>query len=582
MITIFQKIFGGFLFGIILLSALILFFSFRSIRNNYIENLSTELKNLNTTFQITLIPLMENGEFDRLDSLVKALDKQISTRITVLDSEGTVLADSKKNPKFMENHGSRPEVKDALRGKTGKVIRFSTTVREEMLYVALPVYHDDKLLGVSRVSLFLSYINELIDELTIRILNIAIVVIVVALFGVWAFSRSITKPIKKLAEASRKVADGDFSTKVVLPNRDEIGDLANNFNHMTAEIERLFGQVTSQKEELDNLITSLQEGFAVINDEGLILMHNRVFRKITGDAEIRNRNFNEVFNNKKLKKFIKKILRKKDSFTKEINTPEMFLLCSGSYLDTKNEAVILFHDITELKQLERIKRDIVANVSHELRTPLTAIKGFVETLEEEVEEKGKYYLNIIKRHTDRLIAIVEDLLVLSEIEEAGSKLLVKNVDLKVVCENIINMFDQTIQEKGMKLSCDIQHDMPIIKADMFKIEQVLINLIDNAIKYSNEGGEIRVKAYSVEDIAFIEVIDKGMGIPPDDQKRIFERFYTVDKSRSRRLGGTGLGLSIVKHIVRAHGGEITLKSEPKKGTRFIIEIPVNGAQSELA
>jgi two-component system phosphate regulon sensor histidine kinase PhoR len=226
-----------------------------------------------------------------------------------------------------------------------------------------------------------------------------------------------------------------------------------------------------------------------------------------------------------------------------------------------------------MKELERIKRDLVSSVSHELRTPLTSIKGFAETLEEEIDEKNRHYVEIIRRNTDRLINIVRDLLLLSQMEEAGVEIEMEEVDLKGLAENTVRIFDGQLKEKGLALFLEIEPDLPAISADPFKIEQLLINLLDNAIKYTDQG-EVRLSLRRDDRKVVIEVRDTGIGMLKSKLSRIFERFYVVDKSRSRKTGGTGLGLSIVKHIVLLHGGEIAVESEPGKGSRFLVRLPL--------
>ena len=248
-------------------------------------------------------------------------------------------------------------------------------------------------------------------------------------------------------------------------------------------------------------------------------------------------------------------------------------LCSATSLKSKEEIVLVFHDITEIKEIEKMKRDFVANVSHELRTPLTAIKGFVETLlDEEKDLNKKHYLKIIQRHTDRLINIVKDLLLLSQLEERRSKLEIEDVNLKRLLEDISKMFIEKIKQKKLKLKIEIQKDLPLVKADPFKLEQMFINLIDNAIKYTDKG-EIKISIEQIDNLIKIVVADTGIGISEKHLSRIFERFYVVDKSRSRRYGGTGLGLSIVKHVVLLHNGKIEVKSKKNKGTKFTIYLP---------
>jgi len=254
---------------------------------------------------------------------------------------------------------------------------------------------------------------------------------------------------------------------------------------------------------------------------------------------------------------------------------DRIFLCSATFLKSGEEVVVVFHDITQVKNIEKIKKDFVVNVSHELRTPLTAIKGFVETLEEEVDGKIQHYIDIIKRHTDRLINIVRDLLLLSELEEKGVTLEIEEVNVKNTVERIIPLFEQRLREKNLTLNLKVEGNLPPIKADPFKLEQMFMNLMDNAVKYTEKGGVfISVKKVREQKVC-IEIQDTGIGIPKEHLPRIFERFYVVDKSRSRSFGGTGLGLSIVRHIVLLHNGSIDVESSPGSGTTFSITLPVN-------
>ncbi|RLE05479.1 MAG: PAS domain-containing sensor histidine kinase, partial [Candidatus Aminicenantes bacterium] len=261
----------------------------------------------------------------------------------------------------------------------------------------------------------------------------------------------------------------------------------------------------------------------------------------------------------------------KKNLLEEIELNKKIFLCSFVFIPSKEELIIVFHDITEFKRLEKIKRDFVVNVSHELRTPLTAIKGYVETLEEEVEGEAKRYLEIIKKHTERLINIVQDLLLLSELEEKGLSEAREDVDLKDMVEDVFKIFKQKAEEKNLKLSL-VSENKPVVRGDPFKLEQMFINLIDNAIKYT-EKGEVLVSLKRADKGVVVEVKDTGVGIPAEHLDRIFERFYVVDKSHSRKLGGTGLGLSIVKHIVLLHNGKIDVESKLGKGAKFTIVLP---------
>jgi two-component system phosphate regulon sensor histidine kinase PhoR len=529
-----------------------------------------DLNNLAYTLKLKVLPLIEQKDFERLDVLVKKIGKDINTRITIIASDGVVWADSERNPDLMENHRDRPEVIKALKVGIGKSLRFSTTVKEEMLYVAIPLQSKDRLLGVLRVSLFLSDINKLLNNLRIKIFWVVIIITLLSLLGASVFSKNLSTPIKELVGASKKLASGDFSTKVIFKRRDELGELAESFNQMGERLKSLFDNLTLQQEELNDIISSLEEGLLVLDKKGAISLFNESFKKIV-QTNPEGKSYWEVIRNHKMTKLIEKTIKEKKNFLEEIELNEKVFLCSFVFIPSKEELIIVFHDITEFKRLEKIKKDFVVNVSHELRTPLTAIKGYVETLEEEVESEAKRYLEIIKKHTERLINIVQDLLLLSELEEKGLSEAREDIDLRDMVEDVFKIFKQKAEEKNLKLNL-VCENKPVVKGDPFKLEQMLINLIDNAIKYT-EKGEVLVSLKRVNKEVVVEVKDTGVGIPAEHLDRIFERFYVVDKSHSRKLGGTGLGLSIVKHIVLLHNGKIDVESKLGKGAKFTITLP---------
>lgn len=568
---IFLKIFIGYFFIIIILSFFIIVFSFRTIRNYYITTLSADLKNLGIILKIEIEPLIENGKLQELDAFVKKLSKRIDTRITIIAPSGKVLADSENDPKTMENHKTRPEVINALNGKTGKSLRFSTTVKEEMLYVALPIKNGSELVGVIRTSLFLKDINSLLANLKAKMLQIVLLVVLVSILIALVFSRSLSRPIGQLASAARQVASGNFNVRVSLKNNDELKELANSFNLMTKKIQTLFTELSLKTDELNNIITSLREGFLVLNEAGKVIICNDSFKNIIENDSPEGKFWWEVIRVAGLGELIKRVLEEKKNLIEEIEFGEKVFLCSITFIPSMNETSLVFHNITEVKKLEKIKRDFVVNVSHELRTPLTAIKGFVETLEEEIDKKHSRYLNIIKKHVDRLINIVQDLVLLSELEEVNTKIELKTVYMKNLITDVLKLFENKIEQKGLSLKQSIQN-VPAIQADAFKLEQMLINLLDNAIKYT-EKGFIKLSLRKENKQIVIKVEDTGIGIPEKHLGRIFERFYVVNKSHSRKLGGTGLGLSIVKHIVLLHNGKIDVESVVGKGTRFTITLP---------
>lgn len=572
--TIFLKIFSCFLLITIFLSGLILIFSFTAAKNNYIESTANYLKNIGTVLGEQIIPLIEKNDSEELDKLVKMLGNKIQTRITVIVPDGTVLADSQENPKLMVNHGTRTEIAQALEGKTGRFLRESETLRKQMLYIAVPVKKNYKILGVVRLSLFLKDINSTINHVRTKILEISLLVVALSLLISTLFSRSLSRPIRELSSVSRKIANGDFNARVFLKRRDELHELADNFNTMAADMKKLFDDLKNQKEELDSVISSLQEGILVLDSEERVILTNDSFRKIIKN-NIKERQFYwEFFRIPQFDELVKKIKSTRNNVSEEISFENKIFSCNGTFLSARKEVAVIFHDITSIRNLEKIKTDFVSNISHELRTPLTAIKGFVETLQSSVvSEENKHYLDIVSRNTDRLVSIINDLLFLSELEEKSLKIDLIEVDLKSLLKKIIRIFEQKLKEKSLSLKLDIKEELPLIKADPFKLEQIFINLIDNAIKYT-EKGNIEISVKKKENSIEIVFEDTGIGIPAEHISRIFERFYVVDKSRSKKLGGTGLGLSIVKHIVSLHEGSITVKSSHGIGTKFIVTLPL--------
>ncbi len=570
--SLFFKIFLSFCLIILSLSMLVFVFSFKTIKHHYINTLSLDLKNLAYTLKLKVLPFMEEKDFEGLDSLVKKIGKDIKTRITIIAPDGRVLADSEKDPHLMENHSNRPEVKQAKIKGFGKSLRFSTTVKEEMLYVAVPVRSKEKFLGVLRVSLFLKDINKLLNNLKNAIFGIVIFITFLSLLGAFILSKNLSYPLKELASASKRLADGDFSARVNFKRKDEIGELAESFNKMSGELKRLFDNLTLKQEELNSIISSLEEGLLVLDKKGRIILSNESFKKIV-QTNPEGKLWWEVLRNPDIAQLIEEAKEEKRISSRELELNEKVFLCSFVSMPSKEELIIVLHDITEFKKLEKIKKDFVANVSHELRTPLTAIKGYVETLEEEIEGDAKHYLDIIKKHTERLINIVSDLLLLSELEEKGLTQVKERVNLEEIAKNVCKIFEQKAKEKGLELNLICEGE-PVIKGDPFKLEQMFINLIDNAIKYT-EKGEVNVLLYQADKKVIVKVKDTGVGIPKEHLDRIFERFYVVDKSRSKKLGGTGLGLSIVKHIVLLHNGKIDVESTPGEGTEFIVTFPAS-------
>lgn len=572
---LFSKIFTGYFCAIAFLSAFILYFTFQTINDYYIAEKISQLFKIDYSLKLKLSSLISNAQYAQLDSIAKIVGKELNIRLTVVDTTGVVLADSQTEPIIMENHLDRPEIKDAIAKGSGSSIRYSTTIQEELLYVTVPIELDGKVVAFSRISVLIKEIYQLINKLRYQVFIIAFIFIIVSLFIVLLLSRSLTKPIINLVRISRRVASGDFSARASFDRHDELGMLAESFNAMTLRLKGLFEQSSLQKIETDEIVRSIREGFVVLNSDGSVLMSNEGFSRITGYTFVYQKNYKDIINDELFCSLIENTFKQKCSLSDEIYIDNKFYLCSSNYIKAKEEVAVILYDITRLKVLDDIKKDIVTNVSHELRTPLTAIKGFLETLEEELtNDQQRHYLSIISRHTERLASIVSDLLLLSSLETTSDRSLdIEEIDISVVIKNVLKLFEGRILEKGLIIEFDKVSFLQLIEIDVFKIEQLLINLIDNAIKYTDVG-KIQINVYINNYNMFIEIVDTGCGIPKEHSERIFERFYTVDKSRSRKLGGTGLGLSIVKHIVALHSGTILVQPNEPNGTKFVISLPL--------
>ena len=404
-----------------------------------------------------------------------------------------------------------------------------------------------------------------------KILVIAAVAILALLLSFY-FVSDITMPIAKIVAVTKKVARGDFSQRIEISHKDDTRMLLENMNYMIEHLQFLFDRLKEEKEDKENLIHSMHDGFIIIDESGVIITSNKAFNSICGENDVDGRFFWEILRDEQLNDFFREIRKTYVDDGTEINLNGKCYLCSFSYVKLKHQFIIILYDISERKRLETVKKDFIVNVSHELRTPLTAIKGFVETLADESSGENLHYLGIINRHTDRLINIVNDLLTLSELEDESIELIVDEIRLQGFFNNILMLFKASAAAKKLSLTAEVNPAELTIMGDTFKLEQVFINLVDNAIKYTDAGG-VSLKAEDDGENVRIEVSDTGIGIPENQLDRIFERFYVVDKSRSRKVGGTGLGLSIVKHIVILHGGTISIKSSPKAGSKFILSLP---------
>jgi two-component system phosphate regulon sensor histidine kinase PhoR len=452
-------------------------------------------------------------------------------------------------------------------------IRHSSTLKTDMMYVGIPLTAGGRVVGVLRLSYFMRDFETLMASLRADLLRIVGLVTLLAFLLAVLLARSMTVPLREVIDASKRVASGDFAVAVSTRRSGEFKGFAQSFNAMTGKLQEMFGEIRLQNEEIRSILASIREGLCVLDKDSRIVLCNASFRRIVANDTPEGRHLWEVVRSSGVAEVVRKAREAGAEAAAEIPVGDRTFFCSVSRLAAADRLVVTLHDVTEFRALEKTKRDFVVNVSHELRTPLTAIKGFVETIEPRADGENRPYLEIIRRNTDRLIAIVEDLLVLSQLEAPGLKLDKEPVDVRAVAENILKLFERRAQEKGIALVMDAPAGLPEIAADPVHLEGLLLNLVDNAVKYTDKGS-VTVRLGVREGRFLVEIADTGIGIDAGHLPHIFERFYVVDKSRSKKLGGTGLGLAIVKHIVQAHGGAVSVKSRLGEGSTVTVSLPL--------
>ena len=546
----------------------------------YAASLDSSMKaeGISTDSTLRLSPASE--EFNLLDFG----KKMITSRITIVDYNGTVLGESQTEYNRMENHLDRKEVQQALQGKIGEDIRLSSTLNMDFLYIAVPSSQTGSIIRVSVPLIQLEIINTRIWGYCLLGIIVGLLLTILLAFK---FASDISKPIKELTSVSKDIANGNYSKRVPAISKDELGQLASTFNEMAEKLDITVSDLTDKNVQFDAILNSMTNSLVAVDSNLRIILINSVTARIWGldSSEVLGRKFIEVIRNNQLNEIIHNTITGNQSSVCEISLsmPEEGIfrvyaspIQSSDGKGSNSGAIITIHDITNLKKLEQIRTEFVSNVTHELKTPLTSIRGFVETLRSGAVKDPDItaqFLEIIDIEADRLTMLINDILQLSEIENNLSDTNIGTHNLNSIINEVISILQSSADKRNIKLFADADTRIKI-HANRDRIKQMLINLIENAIKYNVENGSVRIKAVKSEGRLAISVSDTGIGIAEQHYSRIFERFYRVDKGRSRGMGGTGLGLSIVKHIVNLYDGDIRVESEPGKGTRFIVQLPM--------
>lgn len=585
-IPLFWKLYPPFLLIVLIPLFAVSWYADHSMRLFFMDQTAIDLEARANLLKEQMVDCLLADDGNRIDSLAKRAGALSDTRITVIQDSGKVMGDSEADPTAMENHSGRPEVVKAMSGSVGVFSRYSSTLQEPMMYLAVPLLEGRKPIGVLRTSVSIGAIDKKMESLHRHISFAGIGVAWIAAGISLLFSRRISQPLEKIREGVGYFAKGDLSYRLPVLASKETELLAKTMNVMAERLDDRMHTIAAQRNELEAVLSSMTEGVIAVDLEERILSINHAAARMFSrkPSELIGRSVQEAIRNPAFHRFVRMAFRQTSPFEEDlffyIDGEAIYEARSNVLKNSKGERIgilIVLNDVTRMRRLESMRKDFAANVSHEIKTPLTAIKGFVETLKAGAlnhPEEATRFLEIIEKHTHRLNAIIDDLMKLSLIERKSEK---KEIHLEPcrllpILQSARHVCQAMADEKAIRiqLSCA---EMLSLNLNAALIEQAFVNLLDNAIKYSESRGTIDIDVRQGDTEVSILFRDHGVGIPTSHLPRLFERFYRVDPSRSRKLGGTGLGLAIVKHIVDAHGGRITVDSSPGEGSTFVIDIP---------
>ena len=576
---LFYKLFGTYLVIAVLAVVLAGFFIERELKTGLTRWIEEDLM-----AETQIIALMPEGEIEKQS---QALVERSRARVTLIDARGLVTLDSNRQTKDLDNHLNRSEIQESrVKGK-GTATRYSQTLKMDMLYVALPLYEGSHLKGYLRLSRPLLEVDRSVDKLRFSIFQVLLLIIILSMIVAFIFSMKVISPIQEIEAFTDKIRKGDVSGMLMIDSRDEIGQLSKNINDMVAELQEKIRVANEEKWKLRAAFASMAEGVMVLDSQdrieglnkGMAEMIGREYADIVGKTPI------EAFRNIALQDALNRFRQAGEIVLEEITLGDenpMILDVNISAVKSlpgqDPKTMIVFHNVTRLKKLEQVRADFVANVTHEIKTPLTAIIGFVETLQQgaiDDRAKAQKFLLTIHENAQRLNRLVDDLLTLSSIELGETKLHLEGLALDDVFETALTLISPRAALKNIRIQREVQPGLPRVCADRDRLVQILVNVLDNAVKFTPEGGSVSITASpEVQESVVIKITDTGIGISKSELPRLGERFYRIDKTRSREMGGTGLGLSIVKHLMKAHEGSMEIESTLGKGTTVSLHFPV--------
>jgi len=576
---IFRKLLGSAFLLIALTLAVLDFNLARYTTKHEVQEVEQRL----TAVAMALVAEPPNLSPEQLEEWAKSASTRVHCRVTVVDPKGVVLAESGQDPQKMENHANRPEIQIAYKNHVGSSIRRSATLGRDLCYLAVPLQYQGRSGYVLRVAVPLDNLDAAIAELRWRILTASFGAALVALLIAYFFSRSFTRRISRLRAFAEGLVKANFTERLLADADDELGALTRSLNSTASQLHDLLERLGLESARREAILTSMVEGVLAVDQDLRITFYNASFARAVGlRAEIPEKApLVEVVRDPVLREILSRVVAGGETLKQRLQLPA----AEGRAFEVQaaplrvaggRGAIAILHDITDLERLERVRRDFVANVSHELRTPLTAIRGYTETLLEgalEDQENNRKFLEIIKNHSIRLNSIASDLLALSELESGKTRAEQTPVSVRASIEAALRTVEAEARSRRVKVICGRVEDVAVV-GDRVRLEQALVNLLTNAVKFNRPEGEVRVEVLRTQDDQVsVTIADNGIGIPSADLPRLFERFYRVDKARSREMGGTGLGLSIVKHIVERMHGRVTVESQLGKGSVFTVLLP---------
>jgi two-component system phosphate regulon sensor histidine kinase PhoR len=530
-------------------------------------------------------PLARGAGPEELDPLVDLAARDVRSRVTIIAPDGRVLADTAlSGPALLavENHAGRPEVAQAVTSGVGSSVRRSATVKENLIYAAVAIRRDGTLLGVSRVAFDLRAVEEQVGELRTSVaLALALAFAVTALLSV-ALSSPLAGPLKDIMDSARRLAAGDLSARTRVHRSDELGELATILNRSADQLQGRLTEIARDSARLEAILSAMDDGVLAVDHRGHVILSNDSLRRSLRLQDPLGRHYLEVVRHPQVERVLEEVLRTGERRVAEVELHHLRRLYAVTGVPfpglegTPHGAVLSFQDVTERRRVDEIRRDFAANASHELRTPLTSIRGFVEALEDGAvadPPTSRRFLEKIRLHADRMAALITDLLELSRLESGERPPRWGEVVPREVLEETASSLAPQAAAKRIEVAL-AGDGVPPVVTDGARLRSILENLVENAVKYTPEGGRVELSARRGPDATVLfEVADNGPGIAPEHLPRIFERFYRVDKARSRELGGTGLGLAIVKHLAESVGASVTVTSRVGEGTRFTVRVP---------